>query len=103
MVSIAGTVYFRAVPHNGDAANHRLRAGNQPLAVTSFAAPTLALRSARYVGLDVRFIHALLVSLAASVSPVRFLIRTVLVRSPFRHASLTEMRGSSLAHTPYPR
>ncbi len=41
----------------------------------------------------------------SSATPVRaasFLIRTVLVRAPFRHGSL-QVRGSSIAHTPYPR
>jgi hypothetical protein len=66
------------------------------------AAATLALRPARLVGLHVRLIDALLVSFAAPVRSVRFLIRTVLVRAPFRHGSLAEMRGSTDAHTPYP-
>ena len=42
---------------------------------------------------------------AQSPRAVSFLIRTVLVRAPFRHGSL-QVRGSSIAHTlysPYPR
>ena len=38
------------------------------------------------------------VSPAASLHAMRFLVRAVLVRGPFRHGSLSEMSDSSIAH-----